>query len=208
MYSNYGPPHMDYRGHAVSLHPVRVVLGLVVFIALVGCGVRPSPLPAITPSSAGCTATVIDVFGSTAAVGNLPNQLQLALAGEPGQTLILSGTAFTADCRPLAGVQIEIEHADAAGQYTYLHGLLQTDAQGRYQVTTIKPGWYDGPAHFHFTVTHPQGGSAAVTLYFAGDPALASQTPVEPAPPILTLAEEQAGSGRVLRATFDFILRP
>lgn len=72
--------------------------------------------------------------------------------------------ASDAACSPLAGAQIDVWHADAAGVYSdlapegtvgekYLRGYQLTDASGAASFTTIYPGWYSGRTpHIHFKV--------------------------------------------------------
>jgi len=62
-------------------------------------------------------------------------------------------------CAPLAGVRVDIWHADAHGEYSdvgaargerFLRGYQVTDAQGKVAFRTIYPGWYPGRAiHIH-----------------------------------------------------------
>lgn len=62
-------------------------------------------------------------------------------------------------CLPLPGVQIDLWHADALGNYSefgagagqkYLRGFQVSDAAGRVEFKTIYPGWYAGRAiHLH-----------------------------------------------------------
>ena len=62
-------------------------------------------------------------------------------------------------CRPLAGVQVDVWHADAHGTYsefgsgagqTFLRGFQMSDARGKVVFKTIYPGWYAGRAiHIH-----------------------------------------------------------
>jgi len=116
----------------------------------------------------------------------LPSTLTLAPANEPGTPLIVRGVLYKPDgVTPAAGVTLEIHHTDAEGWYhkasrnrekPRLLGLLQTDAQGRFEFRTIKPGKYPegrNPAHIHFKAF---GGGFAeqfpTDLFFAGDPDL------------------------------------
>jgi len=62
-------------------------------------------------------------------------------------------------CAPLAGVRVDIWHADANGDYSgvgatrgqqFLRGYQVTDANGKVAFRTIYPGWYPGRAiHIH-----------------------------------------------------------
>ncbi len=117
----------------------------------------------------------------------LATNLTLAPQGEPGQPLVVAGVVYKADgVTPAAGLTLEIHHTDAEGWYhkasrnrerARLFGLLKTDAQGRFEFRTIKPGKYPegrNPAHIHFKVL-PEGGyeeQFPTELFFAGDPDL------------------------------------
>ena len=63
------------------------------------------------------------------------------------------------DCAPLAGVRVDIWHADARGEYSdvgaargrkFLRGYQVSDASGKVTFRSIYPGWYPGRAvHIH-----------------------------------------------------------
>ena len=90
--------------------------------------------------------------------------------GEAGEALVISGTIYKEDGRtPAEGITVYAYHTNAAGLYPkntpndgrpqwrhgYLRGWMRTDANGRYEFRTVKPGGYPGrpdPAHIHMTV--------------------------------------------------------
>jgi protocatechuate 3,4-dioxygenase beta subunit len=87
---------------------------------------------------------------------------------EPGTPLIISGTIYAPDGRkPLEGINLFVYQTDATGVYTTsggdnrstrIHGLMRTNAEGRYEFRTIKPGSYPGsrnPQHIHAYVSGP-----------------------------------------------------
>ena len=87
---------------------------------------------------------------------------------EPGEPLIMSGRIFTPDgAAALSGINLYVYQTDATGRYTThggdnrntrLHGLMRTDAAGRYEFRTIKPGSYPqtrNPSHIHAYVSGP-----------------------------------------------------
>ncbi len=81
--------------------------------------------------------------------------------GATGVPLVLdiSVANARADCAPLAGVRVDIWHADARGEYSavgaargkqFLRGYQMTDAHGKVAFRTLYPGWYPGRAvHIH-----------------------------------------------------------
>lgn len=91
-------------------------------------------------------------------------QARIAPADEPGEPLVVSGQVFDPSGeKPVAGVVVYAYHTDAQGYYRRdgdpwhdpprLRGWAKTDAQGRFQYRTIRPGAYPGrriPAHIHF----------------------------------------------------------
>ncbi len=93
-------------------------------------------------------------------------------------------------CTALAGAQVDVWHADAAGVYsdesventsgqTYLRGYQITDANGEVTFKTIFPGWYSGrTVHIHVMIrTFSSSGSETfdftTQLFF--DPTLTLQ---------------------------------
>ena len=90
---------------------------------------------------------------------------------EPGEPLIVSGTIYSPDGRkPLEGINLYVYQTDATGHYstltesggdnrnTRLHGLMRTNAEGRYEFRTIKPAPYPQAriaAHIHAYVSGP-----------------------------------------------------
>jgi protocatechuate 3,4-dioxygenase beta subunit len=94
---------------------------------------------------------------------NLSRSMQIAADAEPGERLIVAGQAFTPDGRtPASGVTVYAYNTDAEGYYGSAHaeypprlyGWMKTDAAGRFELRTIRPGSYPGmrvPAHIHFS---------------------------------------------------------
>jgi protocatechuate 3,4-dioxygenase, beta subunit len=110
-----------------------------------------------------------------------------------GQRIIVHGRLLDSDGRPVPHSLIETWQANAAGRYRHLAdqwpapldphfdglGRMVTDADGRYQFTTIKPGAYPWrnhrnawrPAHIHISVFGHAFTQRLVTqMYFPGDP--------------------------------------
>ncbi len=116
--------------------------------------------------------------------------------GEPlGERIILGGRVLDENGEPMPNTLIEVWQCNAAGRYHHHrddhdapldpyftgNGRVITDAQGRYQVTTIKSGAYPWrnhpnawrPAHIHFSVFGTSMLQRLITqMYFPGDPLL------------------------------------
>jgi protocatechuate 3,4-dioxygenase, beta subunit len=114
--------------------------------------------------------------------------------GEPiGQRILVSGRVLGEDRKPVANTVVEIWQCNAAGRYIHINdqwdapidpnftgaGRAVTDAEGRYQFTTIKPGAYPWgnhknawrPAHIHLSLLGPAFVTRLITqLYFPDDP--------------------------------------
>lgn len=110
---------------------------------------------------------------------------RIAAAGEPGTPLVIHGRVFRADgTTPAPDLIVFAYHTDAAGHYDVpsagahswrLRGWVKTDATGRFEFTTIRPGPYPGgrtAAHVHFTVEGPGVSRQSYGLLFEGDPLL------------------------------------
>ena len=120
-----------------------------------------------------------------------------SIVGEnSGERVLMHGTVFDVQGRPLPGALLDFWQTDADGLYSQatphkpefnLRCRMHTDAQGRYALQTVKPRYYsvpyDGPvgdllrgggrhalrpSHFHVLVTAP-GHRRLVTEIFADD---------------------------------------
>jgi protocatechuate 3,4-dioxygenase beta subunit len=134
-------------------------------------------------------------------IGGADSDLTRQHDGEPlGERIIVSGRVIDEDERPVANTLVEIWQCNAAGRYRHSldehpapldpnfsgAGRTMTDADGRYQFVTIKPGAYPWrnhpnawrPAHIHFSLFGASLASRLVTqMYFPND-SLFSQDPI------------------------------
>jgi protocatechuate 3,4-dioxygenase, beta subunit len=155
-------------------------------------------------------------------IGETDDDLTRQHAEEPqGQRIIVSGRVLDEHSRPIPHALIEIWQANAAGRYRHVEdshaapldpyftgaGRTITDADGRYQFITIKPGAYPWrnhengwrPAHIHFSVFGSSFLTRLVTqMYFPGDPLL----PLDPM--FQSIGDERARERLVSR--FDLTL--
>ena len=116
--------------------------------------------------------------------------LTLAPAGESGERLVVSGRVVGRAGEPIAGARLHVYHTDATGQYTReramdepharLSGWVTSDAAGRFELRTIRPGGYPRairlgdrdrhiPAHIHMDVDARGHASRRLQAVFADD---------------------------------------
>jgi protocatechuate 3,4-dioxygenase, beta subunit len=109
-------------------------------------------------------------------------KITVAPKEEPGDRLIVSGVVFQGDGKtPLAGASVYVFHTDIRGYYSgdttnstnpRLSGTMRTNAQGKYEFETIKPGPYPSarvPAHIHYVVKAPGYKDRIFEIVFEGD---------------------------------------
>jgi protocatechuate 3,4-dioxygenase beta subunit len=121
---------------------------------------------------------------------NVSSSGTIAGPNEPGERLVVSGQIFAPDGKtPAPGVIVYAYQTDATGLYhnqdriARLHGWAKADAQGRFELRTIKPGPYPGrtiAAHIHL---HAWGAGYPLQwtpdIKFAGDPLLSDRDRAE-----------------------------
>jgi protocatechuate 3,4-dioxygenase beta subunit len=107
---------------------------------------------------------------------------RIAPESEPGIPLVIHGRVFAEDGRtPVAGAVVFAYHTDREGVYDRrgagahswrLRGWTKTDADGRFEFTTIRPGAYPSrrqAAHVHFAAFTEKTRFHAGELLFADD---------------------------------------
>lgn len=174
-----------------------------------------------TGDAESCEATGDDVEGPFH-IEDAPERTQLAPDDEPGRRIVIEGTVYESDCTtPIEGALLDVWHANEEGEYYdasddfRLRGQLQTDADGSYQIQTIRPGRYPDagglrPRHVHFMISSPAHGSLTTQMYFEGDSQLeddscgicASDDPTL----IVKFSSETRNGSDVLVGTFDIVM--
>ncbi|HYF70632.1 MAG TPA: intradiol ring-cleavage dioxygenase [Ohtaekwangia sp.] len=131
---------------------------------------------------------------------------KISPAGEKGEPLMITGTIFKHDGKtPAPGVILYLYHTDATGKYTpstdqafgkrhgHLRGWVKTNANGKYQFTTIRPGAYPNgstPQHIHATIKEPGIAPYWIDDYlFTDDPFVTEE--------IKTNQRKRGGSGLI-----------
>jgi protocatechuate 3,4-dioxygenase beta subunit len=182
-----------------------------------GCGANSTAIDAAASQVAdadpgACFVTEPNIEGPFYIPG-APSRMTLVTADMPGVRLHLSGRVLGgAACTPLTGATLDIWQADAEGDYyddDTLRGVLQTDADGTYELFTLIPGHYlNGnvyrPAHIHVKASAAGHRLITTQLYFEGD----EHNDIDPFirdSLIMPLSDGPDGSKR---ATFDFVLAP
>jgi len=90
-----------------------------------------------------------------------------------GTKLTVTGYVYDTNCKPVANAWLDFWQADANGNYDNsgytLRGQQYTDANGRFQLTTVVPGLYPGRTeHIHVKVQAPNGQAITSQLFFPG----------------------------------------
>jgi protocatechuate 3,4-dioxygenase, beta subunit len=148
----------------------------------------------------------------------------IASETEPGEPLIVSGTIYSPDGKtPAGGMILSVYQTDKTGVYstrsndgahrdTRIHGAMKTNADGRYEFRTIKPGSYPdstNAAHIHAYISGPGYPEYWIDEYLFDDDKFVKEEQKQKVAslasfsPILKLTK---GSDGVLRATRDIKL--
>ena len=130
-----------------------LLVGFVAMAALAACQTPVERRARAEPGPEGTTAAASG--GAT---------VNLAPPGEPGERLVMQGRVLDHARAPIAGVEMEVYHADSAGMYAKgpnepprLTGRLRTSAEGRYEIHTVVPGSYGYQPHVHVTLRTGRG---------------------------------------------------
>lgn len=203
------------------------LLSLACLFAAGACSPSPEPAaeaPASRPNLYACDGCEAAEERDAA---DLDWRVRLPPQAEPGDPLVLSGRVLQPDGEASAsGVVLYFHQTNAAGLYQsvestarggrndgMIEGWLATDARGRYEVETVRPGPYPEaslPAHVHVYVKEPGRRPYYLDDFvFEGDPfvdaAYREAQELRGGSGILTLSREADGTWRGAR---DLILEP
>ena len=132
-------------------------------------------------TGATCAPTEDDIEGPFYRA-NAPERDDLAVPGDSGTPLVLSGRVLSVDgCVPVPGAVVDLWHADPDGAYDNdspawrYRGRVVADAEGGWRVRTSQPGRYlNGaqyrPAHVHVKIWVDGVERLTTQLYFPDDP--------------------------------------
>jgi len=142
-----------------------------------------------------------------------PEWSDLAAGNPAGERIVIEGRVLEGDGAPVPDALIELWQANAAGRYAHPDdkqtdklldanfrgfGRVATDAEGRFRITTIKPGPVPGRGNTlqapHINVVFFSRGLLIhlhTRIYFADEPANASD-------PLLSSIENPAVRGTLL----------
>jgi protocatechuate 3,4-dioxygenase beta subunit len=93
--------------------------------------------------------------------------------------LLVRGRIVDANCRPIRDAYVWAFHRDPDGNYGpepeggdrfYYYGVARTDSSGRFELTTVRPGAPQGPAHIHMLVAQRGQPRLSFEIQFADDP--------------------------------------
>jgi protocatechuate 3,4-dioxygenase beta subunit len=102
----------------------------------------------------------------------LTSTMRVAPPAEPGMPLEITGVVYQGDGKtPAAGVLLYAWQTSAHGP---LRGWLRTDARGRYEIVTVRPGPAAGgvPAQIQMTATPPGGREVSLDRILFDDDTL------------------------------------
>ncbi|MCA9858616.1 MAG: hypothetical protein KC438_02800 [Thermomicrobiales bacterium] len=139
---------------------------------------------------------------------NSPERMSLLEDGMPGTKLVVTGYVYSTDCTPIEDALVDFWQCDDAGVYDNvgytLRGHQFTDADGRYELTTIVPGNYPGRTrHIHVKAQKPNADVLTSQLYFPDEPGNESDGIFDPSL-VMDLADAEDGEGKA--GFFTFVL--
>ncbi len=161
-----------------------------------------------------------------------PEWSDLTRDNPAGKRIVIEGRVLDGDGMPVPDALIELWQANAAGRYAHPDdqqtdkpldprfrgfGRVATDSEGRFRITTIKPGPVPGRGNSlqapHINLVFFSRGLLIhlyTRIYFAGEPANATDpllTSIEDPAVRNTLLSRREGSGSPAHYRFDIVLQ-
>ena len=143
---------------------------------------------------------------------NTPERRDIRDAGVSSGVLVLSGRVVDPQCRPIAGAVLDFWQTDHNGVYDNqgyrYRGHQYTDAEGRFELVSVRPHSYTAMSifrtpHIHVRVQGRETGLLTTQLYLP-DAQDSNARDVGYKPSLLVTYAGQDGPAR--HATFDFVL--
>jgi hypothetical protein len=136
-----------------------------------------------------------------------PQRISLVDDDVTGNRLNLSGSVYTSDCQPVAGVLLDFWQADGLGNYENagyrLRGHQYTDENGRYYLETVVPGVYPSRTpHIHVRVQSSEGSLLITQIFFPDEPANLTDRIFSPQL-VITITEH---GDDILQGEFNFVI--
>lgn len=191
--------------------PTRREILWVAALTAGGCGLGAGPAraqPALPPTPA-CRDGDEPTAAQTEGPFFKPRSPERSDLREPrsrGEPAVLSGLVLTRGCKPVVRAQVELWHADEAGDYDNkgfrYRGHVFTDEAGRFRFRTIVPARYPGRTrHYHLKLQAANRPVLTTQLYFPNEPGNARDGLFDPA-----LLMQTAKNPDGLLAEFSFVL--
>lgn len=152
--------------------------------------------------------------------------LTIVPSDEPGTPLVVTGTVRDAAGKPIEGALIYAFHTAENGSYSSrggnvadmgdslnprLFGYVRTDAEGRYELSTIRPGQYptDGPpAHIHVAITAKGFARLESEIMLEDDSRMTPQVKDWAVGAGFVVARPTKDAAGVQHCTADWVLKP
>ena len=141
-----------------------------------------------------------------------PRRRDIRDALHGGVNFVLAGRVLDAQCRPVPGAVLDFWQVDHAARYDNhgyrYRGHQHTDADGRFELVTVRPqryvamGFWRTP-HIHVKAQGPGTRMLTTQLYLPDEPENNSRDTIFHESLLMTMLE---GDGSAQRARFDFVL--
>lgn len=228
LHETYNKETVKHHQNPSTMQPILPITLLLFAITFTACGqasrgetqAAPVPKPRLVGGPCeGCEA-IFENTGEPAWIDTL------AGPEEPGERMIIRGVVFQPDGRtPAPGIVLYVYHTNAEGRYAtrgdetgwgrrhgYLRGWMRTDAQGRYEMVSIRPASYPNSRvsqHIHPVIYEPVAGMYYYIdeFVFDDDPMLTNAERKRPDPRggrgVVTLVKNRKG---IWEGTRDIVL--